>query len=195
MTILADHQIRRLALDHGMIAPFAEPTRYDHMVRRVVSYGVTSYGYDMRVSDKFKVINPAAAAHGGHSDAFLDPLGRNDHLVVDVQTPYIDIGPGAMILAVSLERFEIPRDIHCDVVGKSTYARCGIVVNVTPLEPEWCGYVTIEISNTSELPVRVYANQGIAQVRFWRADEACETSYADKGGKYQGQPDEPVLSR
>lgn len=176
MPVKSDRWIRRMALEHGMIDPFV-----DHQVRQgVISYGLTSYGYDMRVTDHFKVFTNVY-------NALVDPKNFDPRSFVDIRAEYVDIPPNSFALAQSLEYFRIPRTVSCIVIGKSSYARCGIIINVTPLEPEWEGHVTIEISNTTPLPARIYANEGIGQVLFLESDEACEVSYADKKGKYQGQ--------
>jgi dCTP deaminase len=176
MPIKADRWIRKMAFEHGMIEPFV-----DGQVREgVISYGLTSYGYDMRVADEFKVFTNVW-------NVVVDPKNFDSRSFVDIKAGYIDIPPNSFALARSIERFRIPRNVSCLVIGKSTYARVGVIVNITPLEPQWEGYVTIEISNTTPLPARIYANEGIGQVLFLESDEECETSYADKKGKYQGQ--------
>lgn len=159
----------------GLIEPFAPESP-----RGVISYGVSSYGYDMRVADEFKVFTNVFSA-------VVDPKSFTDQSFVDMKSDICIIPPNSFALARSFEYFRIPRDILCLVIGKSTYARAGIIVNVTPLEPEWQGYVTIEISNTTPLPVKIYANEGIAQVLFMGADDICSVSYSDKKGKYQNQ--------
>jgi dCTP deaminase len=165
-----------MAHEHRMIEPFAE-----NQVREgVISYGVSSYGYDMRVASEFKVFTNVY-------NTVVDPKNFNPRSFVDIQDDVCDIPPNSFALARSVEYFRVPRQVLCTVLGKSSYARCGIIVNVTPLEPEWEGYVTIEISNTTPLPARIYANEGIAQVLFYESDEACTISYADKKGKYQSQ--------
>ena len=165
-----------MALEHGMIEPFE-----DRQVREgVVSYGLSSYGYDIRVADEFKVFTNI------HSTV-VDPKNFDEKSFVDIESDVCIIPPNSFALARTLEYFRIPRDVLTVCVGKSTYARCGLIVNVTPFEPEWEGYVTLEISNTTPLPARVYANEGIAQVLFFQSDEPCEVSYADKKGKYQKQ--------
>ena len=178
MGLKPDHWIRRMALEHGMIEPFV-----DHLVRDgVISYGLSSYGYDIRVADEFRIFTP------GLGDlAVVDPKRLDDRTMVDFQGEVCIIPPNSFALARTVEYFRIPRNVLCLCVGKSTYARCGIIVNVTPFEPEWEGYVTLEISNTTPLPAKIYANEGIAQVLFFEADEVCEVSYADRRGKYQGQ--------
>jgi dCTP deaminase len=176
MSIKSDRWIRRMALEQGMIEPFV-----DRQVREgVISYGLTSYGYDMRVTNQFKVFTNVY-------NALVDPKHFDSRSFVDIEAGHIDIPPNSFALAQSFERFRIPRTVSAIVIGKSTYARCGIIINVTPLEPEWEGYVTIEISNTTPLPARIYANEGIGQVLFLESDEVCEVSYADKQGKYQRQ--------
>ena len=176
MAIKADRWIRKMALEHGMIEPFE-----DRQVRDgVVSYGLSSYGYDIRVADEFKVFTNI-------NSTVVDPKNFDSRSFVDLKTEICIIPPNSFALAKTVEYFRIPRDVLTICVGKSTYARCGLIVNVTPFEPEWEGYVTLEISNTTPLPARVYANEGIAQVLFFQSDEMCEVSYADKKGKYQKQ--------
>ena len=160
----------------GMIQPFIEK----QVSRGVISFGVSSYGYDMRVADEFKIFTNV------HSDV-VDPKNFSKSSFVDFRGKECIIPPNSFALGKSIEYFKIPRNIICIVLGKSTYARAGIIVNVTPLEPQWNGFVTIEISNTTPLPVKVYADEGIAQVLFFEGDEECSTSYADKKGKYQRQ--------
>ena len=165
-----------MALEHGMIEPFE-----DRQVRAgVISYGVSSYGYDIRVADEFKVFTNI-------NSTVVDPKNFDARSFVDVKADVCIIPPNSFALAKTVEYFRIPRDVLTVCVGKSTYARCGLIVNVTPFEPEWEGYVTLEISNTTPLPAKVYANEGISQVLFFQSDEVCEVSYADKKGKYQGQ--------
>jgi len=176
MGLKPDHWIRKMALEQGMIEPYVEK-----QVREgVISYGVSSYGYDMRVSRQFKIFTNV------HS-AIVDPKNFSASSFVDFEGDVCIIPPNSFALAVSVEYFRIPRNVLAITTGKSTFARCGIITNVTPLEPGWHGYVTLEISNTTPLPAKVYANEGIAQVIFFEADEECEVSYADKKGKYQGQ--------
>jgi dCTP deaminase len=171
-----DHWIRKRALEQGMIEPFA-----DNQVRDgVISFGVSSYGYDIRVADEFKIFTNVYSA-------VVDPKNFDPNSMVDFKGEICVIPPNSFALARTVEYFRIPRDVLTVCLGKSTYARCGIIVNVTPFEPEWEGYVTLEISNTTPLPARIYANEGIAQVLFFQADEVCEVSYADKKGKYQKQ--------
>jgi dCTP deaminase len=165
-----------MALEHRMIEPFE-----DRQVRQgVVSYGLSSYGYDIRVADEFKVFTNI-------NSTVVDPKNFDARSFVDVQADVCIIPPNSFALAKTIEYFRIPRDVLTVCVGKSTYARCGLIVNVTPFEPEWEGFVTLEISNTTPLPAKVYANEGIAQVLFFQSDEPCEVSYADKAGKYQKQ--------
>jgi dCTP deaminase len=176
MGLKPDHWIRKMALEHGMIEPFE-----DNQVRNgVISYGVSSYGYDMRVADEFKVFTNVFSA-------VVDPKHFTPESFVDVKADICVIPPNSFALARSVEYFRIPRSVLTITLGKSTYARCGIITNITPFEPGWEGYVTLEISNTTPLPARIYANEGIAQVVFFEADEECEISYADKKGKYQKQ--------
>ena len=176
MSLKPDHWIRRMALEERMIEPFVDGQRREG----VISYGLSSYGYDMRVADEYKIFTNVRSA-------IVDPKDFSDASFVDHQGEICVIPPNSFVLARSMEYFRIPRQVLTLCVGKSTYARCGLIVNVTPLEPEWEGYVTLEISNTTPLPARVYSNEGIAQVIFLEADEVCETSYADKRGKYQRQ--------
>jgi dCTP deaminase len=176
MAIKSDKWIRRMALEHGMIEPFV-----DEQVRAgVVSYGLSSYGYDIRVADEFKVFTNI-------NSTVIDPKRFDPRSFVDVKADVCIVPPNSFALARTIEYFRIPRDVLTVCLGKSTYARCGIIVNVTPFEPEWEGTVTLEISNTTPLPARIYANEGIAQVLFFQSDEPCERSYADKQGKYLKQ--------
>jgi len=176
MSIKSDSWIRRQARENGMIEPFEEKQVRDG----VISFGLSSYGYDMRVSDEFRIFHNALAP-------VVDPKAFDERSFIEVQADDCIIPPNSFALARSVEYFRIPRNVLTITVGKSTYARCGIITNVTPFEPEWEGHVTLEISNTTPLPARVYANEGIAQVLFFESDEVCETSYKDKKGKYQGQ--------
>ncbi len=164
-----------------MIEPFSETqVRHDEAGGRLISYGLSSYGYDLRVSSEFKVFTNVY-------NTVVDPKAFDDRSFVDMDTNICIVPPNSFALARSVEYFRIPRDVLTICVGKSTYARCGIIVNVTPFEPEWEGHVTLEISNTTPLPAKIYANEGLAQVVFFRGDEVCETSYADRGGKYMKQ--------
>ncbi len=165
-----------MALEQGMIEPFVENQVRDG----VISYGVSSYGYDIRVTDEFKIFTNV-------NNAIVDPKHFDPNSFVDFKGDVCVIPPNSFALARTVEYFRIPRNVLTICVGKSTYARCGLIVNVTPFEPEWEGYVTLEISNTTPLPAKVYANEGIAQVLFFESDEMCETSYADRKGKYQKQ--------
>jgi dCTP deaminase len=176
MSVLPDHEIRRLATEHAMIEPFVETQKRDG----VISYGLSSYGYDARVADDFKIFTNV-------DSAIVDPKHFNPNSFVDRKTDICVIPPNSFALAHTIEYFRIPRDVLVICLGKSTYARCGIIVNVTPLEPEWEGQVTIEISNTTPLPARIYAGEGICQFLFLRGEGAPEVSYADKKGKYMGQ--------
>ncbi len=182
MPVLSDTQIRELV----PIEPFEENEKRPGRI----SYGVSSYGYDCRVGTHFKIFTNVAP-HGGQ--AIIDPKNFGEDMFVTVDTretgkDHVIIPPNSFALAETVEIFEIPRDVLAICVGKSTYARCGIIVNVTPLEPEWRGKVTLEISNTTPLPAKIYANEGIAQIVFLKADRVCAVSYADKKGKYQNQP-------
>ncbi len=176
MSIKSDRWIKRMAREHRMIEPFV-----DSQVRgSAISYGVSSYGYDIRVADDFKVFTNVY-------NTVVDPKNFDPKSFVDIKADVCIIPPNSFALARTIEYFRIPRDVLTVCLGKSTYARCGIIVNVTPFEPEWEGHVTIEISNTTPLPAKIYANEGIAQVLFFQSDEACTVSYADKKGKYQAQ--------
>ncbi len=178
MGLKPDHWIWKMAQEHKMIEPFA-----DSQVRNgVISYGVSSYGYDIRVADEFKIFTNVFSA-------IVDPKHFDPRSMVDYKGEVCVIPPNSFALARTIEYFRIPRSVLTICLGKSTYARCGIIVNVTPFEPEWEGFVTLEISNTTPLPAKIYANEGIAQVLFFEADETCEVSYADKKGKYQKQQD------
>lgn len=181
MSIKSDRWIRRMAEDHGMIEPF-EPgqVRRNDQGDRLVSYGTSSYGYDGRCSHHFKIFTNI-------NSAVVDPKQFDENSFVDFEGDSCIIPPNSFALAHTVEYFRIPRNVLTICLGKSTYARCGIIVNVTPLEPEWEGHVTLEFSNTTPLPARIYANEGVAQFLFFESDEACETSYRDRGGKYQGQ--------
>jgi len=175
-SIKADRWIKKMALEHGMIAPFE-----DRQVREgVISYGLSSYGYDIRVADEFKIFTNI-------NSTIVDPKHFDARSFVDLRADVCIIPPNSFALARTVEYFRIPRSVLTICLGKSTYARCGIIVNVTPLEPEWEGHVTLEFSNTTTLPAKIYANEGVAQMLFLESDEICETSYKDRGGKYQGQ--------
>jgi dCTP deaminase len=176
MGLKPDHWIRRMALEHRMIEPFSDV----QVSKGVISYGVSSYGYDIRVADEFKIFTNVFGAT-------VDPKAFDPKSMVDFNGDVCVVPPNSFALARTVEYFRIPRSVLTICLGKSTYARCGIIVNVTPFEPEWEGYVTLEISNTTPLPAKIYANEGIAQVLFIEADDVCQVSYADKKGKYQGQ--------
>jgi dCTP deaminase len=176
MPVKNDRWIARMAREHGMIDPFEERQVRDG----VISYGVSSYGYDIRVADEFRIFTNV-------NTSIVDPKEFDPRSLVEVESDVCIIPPNSFALARTVEYFRIPRNIITVCVGKSTYARCGIICNVTPFEPEWEGFATLEISNTTPLPAKVYANEGIAQVLFLEADEECEISYADKKGKYQSQ--------
>ncbi|HZR27719.1 MAG TPA: dCTP deaminase [Terriglobales bacterium] len=176
MAIKCDKWIRRMAMEHDMINPFSEK----QVKEGVISYGVSSYGYDLRVADEFKIFTNV-------NSSIIDPKKFDEKSFVNITSECAIIPPNSFALARSIEYFKIPRDVLTVCVGKSTYARCGIIVNVTPFEPEWEGFVTLEISNTTPLPAKIYANEGLCQILFFQSDEVCETSYADRKGKYQGQ--------
>ena len=176
MSIKPDTWIKRMATEHGMIDPFVD----DQVRDGVVSYGVSSYGYDIRVADEFKVFTNI-------NTTVIDPKAFDPRSFVDIKSDLCIVPPNSFALARTVEYFRIPRNVLTVCLGKSTYARCGIIVNVTPFEPEWEGTATLEISNTTPLPAKIYANEGIAQVLFFESDETCEISYADKKGKYQAQ--------
>jgi dCTP deaminase len=178
MSIKSDRWIKRMAREHRMIEPFEE-----RQVRQnVISYGLSSYGYDIRVADEFKIFTNL-------NTTVIDPKDFDPRSFVDVKAPVCIVPPNSFALARTVEYFRIPRDILTVCLGKSTYARCGIIVNVTPFEPEWEGTATLEISNTTPLPAKIYADEGIAQVLFFQGDEPCEISYGDRKGKYLKQVD------
>ncbi len=180
MGIKSDNWIRRMAKECDMISPF-EPKQVRHAgEERMISYGTSSYGYDVRCANEFKIFTNI-------NSSIVDPKNFDDKSFVDVVSDVCIIPPNSFALARTVEYFRIPRDTLTICLGKSTYARCGIIVNVTPLEPEWEGHVTLEFSNTTPLPAKIYANEGVAQMLFLGADEVCETSYKDRNGKYQGQ--------
>ncbi len=176
MAVKNDVWIRKMAREHDMINPFAE----GQIREGVISYGLSSYGYDLRVADEFKIFTNV-------NSTIVDPKQFDERSFVEFRGPVCIIPPNSFALSRSVEYFKIPRKVLTICVGKSTYARCGIIVNVTPLEPEWEGYVTLEISNTTPLPARVYSNEGLCQIVFFESDEICEVSYKDKKGKYQAQ--------
>ncbi len=169
-----------MAQEHGLIEPFEKNQIRKTENGRVISYGTSSYGYDVRCADEFKIFTNI-------NSAIVDPKNFDANSFVDVKADVCIVPPNSFALARTVEYFRIPRDVLTLCLGKSTYARCGIIVNVTPLEPEWEGHVTLEFSNTTPLPAKIYANEGVAQVLFLGSDEICETSYKDRGGKYQGQ--------
>ena len=176
MTILSDRWIRRMAQDTGMIEPFVDAQKR----QGVISYGLSSYGYDARVGRDFKIFTNV-------DSAVVDPKNFADNSFVDRTADVCIIPPNSFALARTVEYFRIPRSVLCVCVGKSSYARCGIICNVTPLEPEWEGHVTLEFSNTTPLPAKIYANEGVAQMLFFESDDVCEISYRDRAGKYMGQ--------
>jgi len=180
MSVKSDRWIRRMAEEQGMIEPFEPGQIKTKGEERLISYGTSSYGYDVRCSDEFKIFTNV------HS-ATVDPKNFDEKSFVDIKADSCIIPPNSFALARTVEFFRIPRNVLTICLGKSTYARCGIIVNVTPLEPEWEGHVTLEFSNTTTLPAKIYANEGVAQVIFIESDEVCETSYKDRAGKYQGQ--------
>ncbi len=180
MAIKSDRWIRRMARQHGLIEPFEANQISELEGERVISFGTSSYGYDVRCADEFKVFTNL-------NSVIVDPKNFDADSFVDVKSDVCIIPPNSFALARTVEYFRIPRNILTICMGKSTYARCGIIVNVTPLEPEWEGHVTLEFSNTTPLPAKIYAHEGVAQVLFLDSDEVCETSYRDRGGKYQGQ--------
>jgi dCTP deaminase len=180
VSIKSDKWIRRMAAEHGMIEPFAPGQVRERDGHRLVSYGTSSYGYDVRCAAEFKVFTNI-------NSTIVDPKAFDERSFVDVISDVCIIPPNSFALARTVEYFRIPRKVLTICLGKSTYARCGIIVNVTPLEPEWEGHVTLEFSNTTPLPAKIYANEGVAQMLFLESDEECEVSYADRGGKYQGQ--------
>ena len=180
MSIKSDRWIREMCEKHGMIEPY-EPTQIKEVDgRRVISYGTSSYGYDIRCADEFNIFTNL-------NSTIVDPKDFDERNFISVKGEFCVIPPNSFALARTVERFRIPRDVMTVCLGKSTYARCGIIVNVTPFEPEWEGYVTLEFSNTTPLPAKIYANEGAAQVLFFGADEVCEVSYKDRKGKYMMQ--------
>jgi dCTP deaminase len=180
MSIKSDHWIRQMAREHHMIEPF-EPEQIKMVNnQKIISYGTSSYGYDVRCAKEFKIFTNI------HS-AIVDPKNFDEKSFVDIESDVCIIPPNSFALARTVEYFRIPRNVLTICLGKSTYARCGLIVNVTPLEPEWEGHVTLEFSNTTNLPAKIYANEGIAQMIFLESDEVCDTSYKDRSGKYQGQ--------
>ena len=180
MTIKSDKWIRKMVQEKGMIDPFEPNQVRTNKDKRLISYGTSSYGYDVRCSNQFKIFTNI-------NSATVDPKNFDESSFVNLVGEECVIPPNSFALASTVEYFKIPRNVLTICLGKSTYARCGIIVNVTPLEPEWEGHVTLEFSNTTSLPAKIYANEGVAQMIFLESDEECETSYKDRGGKYQGQ--------
>ena len=180
MTIKSDKWIRRMAEQHGMIEPFEPNQIKEHDGHRIISYGTSSYGYDIRCANEFKIFTNI-------NSTIVDPKNFDPKNFVTVEDDCCIIPPNSFALARTVEYFRIPRNVLTVCLGKSTYARCGIIVNVTPFEPEWEGYVTLEFSNTTPLPAKIYAGEGVAQELFFESDEICETSYKDRSGKYMGQ--------
>ncbi len=180
MSIKSDRWIRRMAASHGMIEPFEPGQVREVNGRRIVSYGTSSYGYDVRCAAEFKIFTNI-------NSTIVDPKDFDPNSFVDFTGDICIIPPNSFALARTVEYFRIPRSVLTVCLGKSTYARCGIIVNVTPLEPEWEGHVTLEFSNTTPLPAKIYANEGVAQMLFFESDEVCDVSYRDRGGKYMGQ--------
>lgn len=180
MAIKSDNWIEKMALEQGMIYPFQRGQVSSNEQGRIISYGVSSYGYDVRCADEFKVFTNI-------NSTIVDPKAFDPKSFVDIKADVCIIPPNSFALARTIEHFRIPRSILTICLGKSTYARCGIIVNVTPLEPEWEGYVTLEFSNTTPLPAKIYANEGVAQMLFLESDDICRVSYRDRNGKYQKQ--------
>ncbi len=180
MSIKSDHWIKRMSENEDMIAPYEAGQVRTVNDERIISYGTSSYGYDVRCADEFKIFTNI-------NSTIIDPKAFDEGNFVDVKDDVCIIPPNSFALARTVEYFKIPRSVLTVCLGKSTYARCGIIVNVTPLEPEWEGHVTLEFSNTTPLPAKIYANEGVAQMLFYESDEVCKTSYKDRGGKYQGQ--------
>ncbi len=181
MSIKSDRWIREMATKESMIAPFEpQQVRYRND-EKVISYGTSSYGYDVRCATEFKIFTNV------HTTSVVDPKNFDETSFVAIDEPYCIIPPNSFALARTIEYFRIPKDVLTICLGKSTYARCGIIVNVTPLEPEWEGHVTLEFSNTTPLPAKIYANEGVSQMLFYQSDEQCETTYKQRGGKYMGQ--------
>ena len=177
MTLRSDKWIRQMAIEEKMIEPFVDRQIRDANGQKLVSFGLSSYGYDLRVAEEFKVFTDV-------HNTLVDPKNFDDSAFVTIRGDYCIIPPNSFALAKSVEYFRIPRNVLTLCIGKSTYARCGIIVNVTPFEPDWEGYVTLEISNTTPLPAKIYAAEGVAQVLFFVANEMCEVSYVDRKGKY-----------
>ena len=176
MSIKSDRWIRQMSLNQDMISPFVE----DQVSKKIISYGLSSYGYDLRVSDEYKIFTNV-------NNSIVDPKNFDDNSFVTFKGDVCIVPANSFALARSVEYFKIPRNVLTLCVGKSTYARCGIIVNVTPFEPDWEGHVTLEISNTTPLPARIYSNEGLCQVLFFESDENCIKSYKERSGKYQNQ--------
>ena len=177
MSIKNDKWIRRLCVEHQMIEPFVD---YKDKEKNVISYGISSYGYDLRVCDEYKIFTNV-------NNSIVDPKEFSEHSFVDFKGDICIIPPNSFALARSVETFKIPRNVLALCIGKSSYARCGIICNITPLEPEWEGTLTLEISNTTPLPAKIYSHEGLAQVLFYESDEECEVAYSDRAGKYMHQ--------
>lgn len=195
MSLKSDRWIREMSLnpnleitDGALITPFSESLVRRENDRAIVSYGLSSYGYDIRVAREFKIFTNI-------NTTVIDPKAFDPNSFVDIETDVCIIPPNSFVLARSVERIIMPRTVLAVCIGKSTYARCGLIVNVTPLEPGWQGYITVEISNTTPLPAKVYANEGIAQLLFFESNEPCMVSYADRFGKYMDQPAIPVVAK
>lgn len=180
MAIKSDRWIRKMASSYGLIDPYESSQVRFNGDERIISFGTSSYGYDVRCANEFKIFTNI-------NTTIVDPKEFDQRNFVDIQSDVCVIPPNSFALARTIEYFRIPRNVLTICLGKSTYARCGIIVNVTPLEPEWEGHVTLEFSNTTPLPARIYANEGVAQMVFFESDEECEVSYHDRSGKYQGQ--------
>jgi dCTP deaminase len=180
MAIMSDKWINKMCIEHDMISPFIDSQVKLNNSEKIISYGLSSYGYDVRVSEEFKIFTNI-------NSTIVDPKNFNAYNLVDRKTDVCIIPPNSFVLARTVEYMKIPRDVLVICVGKSTYARCGIVVNVTPLEPEWQGHVTLEFSNTTPLPAKIYANEGACQFLFFKGDQICNVSYADRIGKYMKQ--------
>lgn len=180
MSLKSDSWIRKMALEHKMIEPFTDKQIKANKEKKLISYGLSSYGYDVRSANEFKIFTNI-------NSVIVDPKNFDTSSFVDVKTDVCIIPPNSFVLAHTVEYFHIPRNVLVICLGKSTYARCGIIVNVTPLEPEWEGNITLEFSNTTNLPAKIYANEGVAQLIFFESSETCEVSYKDRKGKYQGQ--------
>tara|TARA_Y100000588_G_C14034466_1_gene830122 strand:- start:152 stop:787 length:636 start_codon:yes stop_codon:yes gene_type:complete len=181
MSIKSDRWIKKMALEQGMIEPFVPDQVRSVNEKSVISYGTSSYGYDVRCASEFKIFTNV------HTTSVVDPKNFDETSFVTIDEPFCIIPPNSFALARTVEYFRIPKNVLTVCLGKSTYARCGIIVNVTPLEPEWEGNVTLEFSNTTPLPAKVYAEEGVAQMLFYQSDEQCEVTYKQRGGKYMGQ--------